>query len=804
VLAGRWLRVPVSGPLERIVLSFTAGLGAVSLFTWLATLAGVSFDAYIAVVQWTLAVFFFVSFVLDWRAQRRGREAAEINSLARPMQWALSAVAAVLVLVTALDSTPIHFGQDSLDHIGYVRRVQVENSLTPGGVLAERRDEDNGRLEMDPRKGMIHPIVAAAARLAGADPVDAWRLLPPVVFTLAFLAFAWFCAAFVPRQSLVLACAALYLLFQGGIGVLYAREFANGQGVWLVYYWTLTPLCLRYVTSHDRRALAAILVVFSGGALMHIGVAMHFAILAATLLVFHRWLGLAARPVVTLCAWGAAVVAVVAVWKALHSLGVGNEIHVHPQGLLYVGDKLYIASPVEVLHQNGLLFLGGLALVPLMLLGARRSRHARLCLAFAAIPFLICFVPVLAPLFYEAATYMAFRSILNVPAFAAVATAVYGVVVWARRRGWLVRVVSALVLLIWAKAFLAPGVNAFAAVAATQQEARSAESLFDRYGDLLAFLRSRPGGSVVLSDAKTSYLIGAATDHRVVAAYGQHGNPNDRHAWDRLTAVRDVLSPYALQSLATAACDRYGVDFVVVNGRLENGETDYWAGWGPSMFEWTCSKLSTLETHFRPVFETGDIVVYLYYPGPRPPNTWSPGGLPVAFEAVGLDRCVVRAPEKAFEIVAADILPARTLPGEWVTITLGYEMQDSQPFGLPYLIHVRFDHASIASAERERPFEKQLRRWRERRDGSWLRYRFDHRPFMGDYPVDQWPLGVTFYESFDVKLPVALEPGTYVVEFRIEQESLLPNFTVRDFLYNRDHYSGTPCLEIEVTRQLVR
>jgi hypothetical protein len=80
----------------------------------------------------------------------------------------------------------------------------------------------------------------------------------------------------------------------------------------------------------------------------------------------------------------------------------------------------------------------------------------------------------------------------------------------------------------------------------------------------------------------------------------------------------------------------------------------------------------------------------------------------------------------------------------------------------------------------------------------------NHRPFDGAFQIDLRPVGVLFYESFPVRLPPALEPGTYTIEFAIEQETRLPNFALRDFFYNRDRYSGTPCLQIEVTRQLVR
>ena len=157
-----------------------------------------------------------------------------------------------------------------------------------------------------------------------------------------------------------------------------------------------------------------------------------------------------------------------------------------------------------------------------------------------------------------------------------------------------------------------------------------------------------------------------------------------------------------------------------------------------------------------------------------------------------------------FYISQVGVEPERVLPGETVLVTLGYEMPDGVPYGLPYVVHVRFDHHSITFEGEGYPFDKQLRRYRERRGGYLLRYRVDHHPFGGFFPVDQWPVGVLIYDTFPVRLPRTLKPGTYTVEINIERETRFPNFTLRDFIYNRDHYSGVECLTIDVTRQLVR
>jgi hypothetical protein len=810
----RWLlHRSTSGPLERTALSVAAGLAWTSLLTWLATMLGLSFDEYVAAIQWSLAALFVVG-VLRHRQRLTtdgvvgGQAAAStgVATLSGTRQRVLMVVAVILAVVSAVNPPRIEFSGDALDHIGYLRCIQTDNSLSPNGALAPRVSSAgiHEPVKSDPRKGTIHPIVSLVARIAEVDPIFAWRSLPAILFPLALLAFVWYCAAFVPRQTLVFVCALLFLLFQGGVGILYGGEVANGQNLALLYYWLIVPLVLRYAAAGSLALLVAIGLVFAGGALMHLGVVTHVAILLATLLAFHRWLSFSARNVVTLCIGGAVVAVVVLVWKFIHSLGGGNPIHVHPQGVMYVSERFFVASPFEILRQHGLVFLGGLVLIPFMLLGARRWSYARLHLAFAVIPYLVCFFPLLTPLFYERFTYMSFRSVLNVPVYAAIVAAIYGLVVWARKRGWSLKLATAVVLLIWSKLFFAPSLDAIARSASAQRSEPVRPSLFEQYDDVLQFLSSRPRGSVVLSDPMTSYLISAATDQRVVAVMGQHGNPNDPNAFDRLKAVRDVLSPYQLLSQGAAACDRYGADFVVVNGRLDKTKIDYLVDWTPELFQPVLSKLAAADMSFRQLFRSEDIVVYLYYPGTIPQDQWVPYSPPMQFGLRELHQCRVSAPNDAFRISGAEIEPRTVLPGETVAITLSYEKEDVSEYDLPVVVYIRFDHQSIAEAQGEYPGEKQVRRWRERNDGRLFRFRVNHKPFNGLIAPDRWPIALTFYETIPVKLPSNLELGTYQIEFKIARDPLLPNFTIRDMFYNRDQYSGMGCLLLDVTRQVVR
>jgi hypothetical protein len=54
-----------------------------------------------------------------------------------------------------------------------------------------------------------------------------------------------------------------------------------------------------------------------------------------------------------------------------------------------------------------------------------------------------------------------------------------------------------------------------------------------------------------------------------------------------------------------------------------------------------------------------------------------------------------------------------------------------------------------------------------------------------------------------VAVPVAARLGNYRVEVKVERESLLPNFHIDDLLFNRDHYSGTPCATLVVAGAVV-
>jgi len=494
-------------------------------------------------------------------------------------------------------------------------------------------------------------------------------------------------------------------------------------------------------------------------------------------------------------------VLVAAAWKmAWLGGGSGNLIHAHPQGLLYLTPRWFVVSPFEVLRQHGLVFLGGLVITPLLALHARRSREAARELAFAVIPLVLCFVPFVATPLVDAASYMVSRTLLCVAVFPMIVTAFACTASWARCRAWWARVVAAVVLSAWALVFVAPTARALARSLSTPAGMRT-KTLADA---LVAYVRRLPAGSVILSDPRTSYELSALTDQRFVAVAGQHGTPYDARALDRLEAVRDVLSPYTVSRATMAACDRYHVDFVVVNAAQDSRASDFLSVWDAATYGETVRKLQSVAGRFRDVYDGATFAVFLYDPAGEGGSVWGPSATPIEFDTdtPGVP-CHVEAPHGVFSIESVSVSPDTVLPGESVRVTLGYDKPDRGAFGLPFTVSIRLDNERVDLGHGFAGL-KFVRRYRERRDGALLRYTLMHRPFEGLCDVDLWPIGVPFYESFTMALPAGLAIGAYTVRVAVERDSLLPNFTLADIVYNRDRLTGEACATVYIAAQRSR
>jgi hypothetical protein len=309
---------------------------------------------------------------------------------------------------------------------------------------------------------------------------------------------------------------------------------------------------------------------------------------------------------------------------------------------------------------------------------------------------------------------------------------------------------------------------------------------------------SLPTGSVVLTDPATAYVLSAHTSQRFVVVYEQHGNPHDPLALDRIQAVRDVLSPFVLADFTISACRRFDVDYVLVNSAPPSDASTFLSVWNPAMYRLAVERLDSFGSAFTPMDSPPGTRLYRIEPDAVVNHSWSTSEMPVVVASPPLAPCGAAAPSRAFEVAGVGIDPPVALPGDTLRVTLGYHRDSSSRFSLPEVVHVRFDHERLGDGA-EFPGEKQWRRFADGRTGTLSRFRADMRPGHGVYEPDLWPVGFALCETFVVVVPQSARMGEYRVEVSVEQEAQVPNFHVRDLLFNRDHYSGTACAALTVS-----
>lgn len=806
---GRWRAAEVRLPLAAIM-----GLGAFAAAGWVCSLFGVGFRSYVAILQGMAACIFAAGL---WLPRARALSAAPAQPR-RPgptlYRGALLAAALCMFLFFSFFPPAIDPRGDALVHLGYIRGITVENRLEPDDVLAPAVFAERGPTGGDPRRGALHPLLAAVSTLATLEPEEAWRRLPGVLAPAALLAFAAFASALLPSAGFAIGALALFLMFQGGIARQFFAVIAYGQHLSLVFYWLLVVMSLEYASAPAKRVLAAIFLTCLGGALAHVGVAIHTGLMVAGMLLFHRKFGFSSRSVLRLGLALAAACTIAVGWKLATAGGEANLLHSHPQGLMYFGDigsRFFVPSPAEIIRRNGLVFFAGLLLIPFLLLVVRHGRYGRygwMNLALALPPCVIALNPLTAPLVYDKGTYLLHRFVLNIPSFAITVLVVGSVVVWGRRGAVWKKMLAALFLLAWARPFVV-STNAWYADARSFGSERdgigSVEDLRSGLAEVIRLINERlPEGSVVVSDPVTSYVLSAFSGARVVAVLHQHGNPRDPYPFERLSAVHAVMSPYTPQTMMMYALRKFGVEYIVVNGAFKVPYHDYLADWDPAFKAVLDEKIGALGEAFRPVLDTGDIAVYRVAAEDLRRTTWEPEIPFTRPPGEVVDPCESGAAAGSVRVVGLGANPRTVVPGERLRMTAVYRRGPGARPVLPPVLKLRFEDKTYFERAARFPGDKYVRRFLERRDGELRRFRIDRTPFEGRFRPEEWPEDADCYDVFEFRCPAAAVETTYEIEWRLVEEPLLPNFSVRDFIFNEDSYGGSPCTEIAVRRHVVR
>jgi hypothetical protein len=781
-----------------------AWLGALILGT---RVLGVPFTVLSA---WSLIATALLWAFVGWRSARRARGAVTDGApkAARGSRvWLLAVMAAAAVGAwhAARLGAPLAIITDSPDHVGTIRRMLASGDAFPRDAFFK----DAGDAGADPRKGLWHPGVALVAKLAAADPVTAWRILPACLVPLFVINLAVFGFLLRGPPAAAAAAWALLLTYGGSLAEQFLREavFATKLGDQLA----LATACavLADLTRPSRRLRLAATGLALGALAAHVYYAIQFAMvfsaLGAGLLIADRgWSARVSRLAGTAATLGLACVPYLG-WRWGQSYAPRNIIHTEPQGLLWIFDG------VRIVHFGVLWDWMGSAWVLFPLAAPwlwRAGRHDPAVLYLLTTPIavaLVIFDPPVVALLEPRLGYLLMRVIWMVPLAGLLAWIVTGLAREARygRERWRPAVALAGVLALCAGA-LGDAAEVLAHPANyARQEARWSPM---RWADALGWMDARlPAGTVVLSDPATSYSVPMMTRHYVVTLLDQHSSPNDSLALTRILDSRDALDPWGSWARLREVAARYGVGAVALNDRFaEPPMLDYWS----PRHAWFAAERARLDREpaaFERVFDSGDFVVYRVRRAaldtlattvpPRPfVLPWQPAiGPPerqMAPHLPGLCRFA--------------LYPRDAAPGDTLVAVADWRAPEPLPAGA-YVVALRCDRVVPRGAPRPPEFlAKPARKIVERLRGERYRFRVDHLPAGGAYGVDLWRPDQVVRDTFAIVIPPDVADGDYTVRIRMLRQPHYPNFRLRDLFYEDDYYAGLRVGPLRVRRHPVR
>ncbi len=715
-------------------------------------------------------------------------------------RWVGFLSVALLVLGGAWVGGTLRFTTDAPDHVGTLREILASGRYFP----TEAFHLGAGILGADPRKGLLHPVYAALSRLAGLDPAAFWRWLPALTGAFPFLAGYGFLRSAGYRAGWALAGAwVLTLSWNGGPGgdLLGISGYPNQVGAAL--FWLGFGASIGALRRPGTGAVAAAAMVLAAAVTVHPMYVVFVALLGGMLLLYAlgpaRPRGPALRVVVILGA-ALAVVLVPYLLYRYTQYRPGNPIHTAVQGMLFLGDRTFIADPGLLWRHLGWAGLVGFPAAAVVFLPRWRRGAAPFLIALALVAMaLLTLNPLFVPVLQERLTYLVFRSLWILPAGLA-AGAALGLLA-AGERGAL----GAGDFAPGAPASPAPGpgrparagallVAAAVILPAALSLPRWTEQAPARDGianpriwraDLAAVDAALPPRSTVLSDPVTSYLLPAFTTQRTVAPYDQHSSPNDSLALGRILAARDVLSPGVPLLTAWETARRWGADYVLVNTAFPGPvRTDYWS------FDRNALRARERAFRgsplFRPLLDRDGFALFAV--APTLPDSLPPEDLRSPVLTVPAPPGPPILDREGLALVGASAGPDTLSCRDTLAVRLTWTPTRAGLPPEPLRASLRLD--ALDAPGRGRPAEKLLRKLAAAATGTRYRARTDWIPSGGRLAFDRWTPGRAITDTVRIRPPCALAPGRYAVTVTVNRIPHMPNYRLRDYLSNRDLYAG--------------
>lgn len=700
------------------------------------------------------------------------------------------ALALMPAIGVAITGPPLNITADTLDHAGYVAEIARTGNPFPSTAIYLAPGADG----QDFRKGLLHAVYGLFARHTGVSPVDVFAVVGAfLLLTMTFVVYTSALSMLRHRVAAVVAAVFFLVGTDWGVGspMVRAAFYPNRFGA--AFMLMFIASALEFVHRGPRVALRWCAVYAFAAAAVHIQYAIMCAGAAGVILLWKpcspckSWDEHISRSlrVVLAAVAGALPYTLYRFFTAYQT----NPLHEQVQDAVFVTPRWFIADPMQVWHTMGP--MGIAALFCIKPLWGRRQNVPGAGYVIAAMLtfFAVEFIPFVVTPLYAVLKYLVFRLDVMVPFYMLPA---FFLTTWKPHGARVTKTVLVVALLAVIVPILRQNAFTPSVVAAERRQGP------DRWArGLYQLAESLPPGSVIASDPVTSYLISAFTPHYVVCTLDQHAPPNDLHVESRMTAARDIVSPYTTAREKDRLIRSQRVTHVVINRALPAGLIlNYWT-LEPSAAQDADDMFRSLRYEFEATDMDDGITSYrwrneerlstLPRPVPRPVVTSLPA------EATPIGELSGETVLDGATIVGAGILP----PGGELEMNLYWSRRNVLPPGT-YVVSVRFDRKFVTLPFNGQPFPKLTRKVMEKIRHERYRFRADHMILGGLFGPDAWSSDEIVEDNVHVKLPTDLAPGRYRVQAKMLRIANQPNQELRDYFYDDDVYQGVRIGEITI------
>ncbi len=715
----------------------------------------------------------------------------ETTDAVRPAEWAAIVLCCAAM---AYAGGPLQMSYDALDHLAQIRRTLLGGHLLPRDEFYRGGDG----IGFDPRKGVLHTLLAVLCQIGGIDPLALWRVLPAVLAPGLVLIWARVMRAWCGTGARSDVALGVWLLcgFGSGLNWLTRTVYPNHVGYALAFL-AVALWCEQLTRAPRRGRWVAIAALSFTAEWIHL-VPVVLACVAVGAGGLAQVLGgRAARALFprSLLA-GVALVAGAIVpvgWRLLVQGPAVSTLHTHPQGLLMLGAHVITASPVSALAECG---VAGAVAVPLVVIAAGVAPAALVAplVGVTLVPWLVVETPLFTAL-YPALGYLLVRFLLVVPAAVVLTLALDRARrrVASRRAGW--RTVVAFGGAALALAVLVPAVKGVPGTLRSARTSARGTETPHAFAGVLSALRARvaatPGRPpVVAADPFTSYAIAGVTGAHVVSTLNQHGPPTDSSWARRLEDQREMLEASAGSARADSLLAAYGVDYVVLNRALPLPQVAFGSQVDSLTQARAAARFAAAPDRFVAVYDGPDGVLY------RVQHGAAASGVEADAQAgaVPLDARLLR-----FAGVTAEVVPPGPLArGHRARLVVRWSRTGRVGDELPLWVHIRADRPVPPRWFVQPGWSKLGRRALERQEGALYRFRTDALPLHGLRSLASLPRGSAAGDTLVFEVPAAAGPGRYALKLALMPEPFVENLHLRDLLRDDDLYDGALIDSVEV------